>query len=729
MNNAGFIKLAVIIHINRHLKKGVTIFTALLKLISLISFGTKYWFIILLAIITATIGIVYLLYFRNKENKELKKYQVQILMALRFLSFFTIAFLLLSPFIRNLNKITKNPIIITAWDNSISMVALHDSMKTATEVLHVKNAISSGLGSSYSVVEYSFGESTNTLGDLNFTEKKSDYSEIITTVANNHFNENIGALILAGDGIYNEGKNPVNVINEVNFPIYTIGFGDTTKVVDSRIQNIEVNRTSFSGNRFAADIDVQFSKLKGKALKLSVLQSNNELASTIVTPPNENYFYTKEFILEAGNPGLKHFSVKIEPVQNERNTKNNTAGFVINVLENKQKILILSDGPHPDIGAIKNTLDLQKTYEVSVFTKEPYPTSLSEYNLLVLNQLPNSGKSVAGIIKKAESGRLPILFIVGDKTFLPQLNTLAQGVTIKPLAGSGEEAQATINSTFATFNLSEDFKELLPKFPPLFVPFADYELEPEFTPLFYQKILNIETAKPLIATGKLNGRKTGFIFGEGIWRWRLYDYYVNQNQNRFNELVNQLIQYLSLRENEDNFIVDFKPVYAEIEDVVLTAEVYNDAFERITSDEVNIEIKNTNGDEFNSTFDVQGEKYYLNSGKLPTGDYTFTANVTIGKETFNETGSFTIVPVNLENLVTRANHNLLYQIATQSGGKFYLPNEVDRLISDLKNNNKLKATSYFQEMVRELLNLRWLFFVLLILLSVEWFLRKYWGIY
>ncbi|MCF6332154.1 MAG: hypothetical protein L3J11_02630 [Draconibacterium sp.] len=695
----------------------------------MISFGTKYWFIILLAIVIATVGIVFLLYFRNKENKALKKYQVRILMVLRFLSFFMIAFLLLSPFIRNLNKITKNPIIITAWDNSGSMVSGHDSLKTATEVLHVKNAISSSLESSYSVVEYSFGEGTNTLGDLNFTEKKSDYSEIITSVANNHFNENIGALILAGDGIYNEGKNPVNVINEVNFPIYTIGFGDTTKVVDSRIQNIEVNRTSFSGNRFAVDIDVQFLKLKGKALKLSVVQNNNELASTIVTPPNENYFYTKEFILEAGNPGLKHFSVKIETVQNERNTKNNTAGFVINVLENKQKILILSDGPHPDIGAIKNTLDLQKTYEVSVFTEEPYPKNLSEYNLLVLNQLPNSGKSVAGIIKKAELGRLPILFIVGDKTFLPQLNTLAQGVTIKPLAGSGEEAQATINTNFATFNLSEDFKELLPKFPPLFVPFADYELEPEFTPLFYQKILNIETAKPLIATGNLNGRKTGFIFGEGIWRWRLYDYYINQNQNHFNELVNQLIQYLSLRENEDNFIVDFKPVYAEIEDVVLTAEVYNDAFERNTSNEVNIEIKNTNGDEFNSTFDIQGEKYYLNTGKLPTGDYTFSANVTIGKETFNETGSFTIVPVNLENLVTRANHNMLYQLATQSGGKFYLSNEVDRLISDLKNNNKLKPTSYFQEMVRELLNLRWLFFVLLILLSVEWFLRKYWGIY
>lgn len=696
---------------------------------SLISFGTKYWFIILLVITLATVGIVLLLYYKNKENRELEKYQVRILGILRFLSFFTIAFLLLTPFIRNLNKITKNPIIVTAWDNSGSIVSTEDSSKIANQISQVRDAINSDLEDTYSVIEYSFGESTNGVENLDFSEKKSNYGEIITSIANNHFNENIGAVIIAGDGIYNQGKNPLNVINEVNFPIYTIGFGDTTKVVDSRIQNIQVNRTSFSGNRFPVEIDVQFSKLKGKTLKLSVSQKDDELASLIVTPPNENYFFTTEFILKSGNPGLKHFNVKIETVQSERNTKNNSTGFVINVLENKQKILILSNGPHPDIGAIKNTLELQKTYDVSVFTEEPFPSNLSEYNLLVLNQLPSSGKSVAEIIKNADENRLPILFIVGNKTFIPQLNILSQGVTIKPLAGSGEEAQAIINSTYATFKLSDDFKELLPKFPPLQVHFADYNLEPEFTPLFYQKIINIETSKPLIATGNLNGRKTGFIFGEGIWRWRLYDYYMNQSQARFNELINQLIQYLALRENEDNFILDFKPVYAEIDDVILTAEVYNDAFERITSEEVNIEILNSDGDEFNFTFDVQGEKYYLNSGKLPTGDYTFSADVTIGNETFNETGSFTIIPVNLENVVTRANHNLLFQIAAQSGGKFYLPNGIDQLISDLKNNKQLKPSSYFQEMVNELLNLRWLFFVFLALLSVEWFLRKYWGIY
>ena len=588
---------------------------------------------------------------------------------------------------------------------------------------------SNKLKNRYSVVEYTFGEETNAIESIDFSEKKSDYSQLITFVTNNHFNENIGAVIITGDGIYNQGKNPTNLLNEVNFPIYTIGFGDTSVVVDSRIQNIQVNRTSFSGNRFPVEIDVQFSKLKNKPLKLSVIQNGNELASTIVTPPNNNYFFTKQFILEAGNPGLKHYSVTIETIDNERNIKNNRSGFVINVLENRQKILILSDGAHPDIGAIKNTLDLQKTYDVTVFTEEPFPGNIADYNLIILNQLPSSGKSAAEIIKSTEKYRLPILFIVGNKTFLPQLNTLLQGVKITPLAGSGEEAQATYNTTYATFKLSKDFQELLPKFPPLQVAFADFELEPEFTPLFYQNILNTETTKPLIATGKIKGRKTGFIFGEGIWRWRLFDYYTNQSQARFNELINQLVQYLALRENEDNFILEYKPVYAEIDDVILNAEVYNDAYEPITNEEVNIEIQNISGEKFNLTFDVQNNKIILNAGNLPTSDYTFSADVKIGNEKFNETGSFTVVPVNFENVVTRANHNLLFQLATISGGEFYLPNEVEKLVLELENSTQLKPSTYFQEMVHEILNLRWLFFILLILLSVEWFLRKFWGIY
>ncbi|MFW5822824.1 MAG: hypothetical protein ACOCU7_05495 [Tangfeifania sp.] len=695
----------------------------------MISFDTNYWFALLIAAIIAAAGIVLLLYFKNKDNRELTKNQVRILMGLRFLSFFLIAFLLLNPFLKNLKRIVQNPVVIAAWDNSGSVVAAGDSAGMAATVEEIRQAVNSELGGEYTLINYTFGQEAGTEGVLNFQDKKSDYSALISTIGNNHFNDNIGAIIIAGDGIYNQGRNPVNMTGQLTSPVYTIGLGDTTVIADARIQDVRVNRTSFSGNKFPVEVDVRFSKLTGRPLNLSVYQDDTKLTETIVTPANNDFFYSHQFILDAGEPGLKHFTARIEVAENERNTSNNRSEFVVNVLENKQKVLILSDGPHPDNGAVKNTLEEQKSYEVSVFYEEPYPSNLTDFNLVILNQLPTSGKSMASLIEESRHRRVPLLFIVGNQTFIPQLNTLPVGVEIEPLAGSAEETQAIINPAYRTFTLSESFGEIIPKFPPLLSPFANYNLEPQFTTLLYQKIKNIETSKPLIATGVFNGRKTGFIFGEGIWKWRLNNYYINQNHEQFNELISQLVQYLALRENEDNFMIDFQPVYAEIDDVILKAEVYNDAFERITSEEVNIEIVNEQGDEFRFTFDVQGDSYTLNAGKLPVGNYSFTSEVSIGNETFTETGNFTVTAVNLENIVTRANHRMLYQLAGQSGGSFYLPGETEKLIEEIQNSNQLKPQSYFQEMINELLNLRWLFFVFLLLLSLEWFLRKYWGIY
>ena len=695
----------------------------------MISFGVKYWFLFLPLIAAAAVALVLLLYVRNEDNRELTVFQRRILMGLRFLSVGLIAFMLLSPFFKSLKKIVQNPLVITAWDNSGSVVAPGDSTQLAEETISIKNRISQGLENRYSLVNYTFGEETTLSGNLDFSEKKSDYSDLISTISNNHFNENVGAVIVAGDGIYNQGKNPLNMLGSLTFPVYTLALGDTTEVTDALIRGIRVNRTSFSGNRFPVETDAHFLKLNGIPLKLTVYEKEKEIAQTVITPHNDDYFISVEFILEAGSPGLKQYTATIEKAEDEQNTKNNSISFVVNVLESKQKILILSDGPHPDIGAIKNTLEQQKSYDVSVFTQEPYPSNYQDFNLIILNQLPTSGKSLANIAGSNVSHRTPFLYIVGDKTFLPQLNSLSAGVQINPLAGSGEEAQAVVNPAYATFNLSEGLREVAPKFPPLLVPFANYRLEPEFNVLLFQKVKNIDTGKPLIATGIQNGKKVGFIFGEGIWRWRLNDFYQNQNHNHFNELVNQLIQYLALRQNEDNFMIDYEPEYAETENVILRAEVYNDVFERITNEEVNIDIKNENGDEFHFTFDVRGESYYLNTGNLPAGNYTFDAEVSIGEELHKEHGSFAVSAVNLESLITRANHRMLYQLASQTGGAFFTPDQADEIINRVRNSDSLKPVVYFQDMVNELLNMRSIFLVMIILLSVEWFLRRYWGIY
>ena len=694
-----------------------------------LSFGTKYWVLLLILVVVASAVGSLILYFRNREIRDLSKIQFYFLGILRFTSVFLISFLLLSPLLKTLKKITRKPIILIARDNSQSLTTRTDSVKITGELLALPDIIAKETGSVYEIVSYTFGEKTQKNGPVNLRDKKSDYSEMINTLYNNHFNDNIGALIIAGDGIFNKGENPVNATSKLGFPVYTIGFGDTSKIRDARISNLVVNKIAFSGNFFPVEADLRFFKLKGIPLKFTITSDNQIVYNEQIIPANDDFFKTISVVLEAGNQGLHHYTLNIEPDSDERNTENNNRQFVINVLGNKQKVTFISDGPHPDIGAIKNVLDARQNYEVTVFNREPYPSDFKGYNLIILNQVPGKGFTAGDLLKKIIDSGVPVLYIIGSNSFLPQFNQLETGLQVIQQAGTNEEAQTFINPLFIHFTTSEELKESIQKYPPLIVPFAEYKTDPAVAVALFQKIKNIPTNRPLVATANFGGRKTGFILGEGIWKWRLYNYYFSGEHRIFDEFINQFIQYLALKENEDNFNIYFQNIYTESDNVIISAELFNDSFERISGADITLEMTREDGSSYKMAFDKLEQSYRLNAGILPVGDYRFTASAILGEKTFTESGNFAVIPLNSESTENEANFRILYQLSLQTGGKFYDSGLYNEIGKDIKANHTIKTVNYYQTTLNEALNLKILFILAVFLLGAEWFLRKFWGIY
>ena len=95
----------------------------------------------------------------------------------------------------------------------------------------------------------------------------------------------------------------------------------------------------------------------------------------------------------------------------------------------------------------------------------------------------------------------------------------------------------------------------------------------------------------MMAFGADKGRKVGFVVGEGLWRWRLYDFQLNGNHEAFDELIQKIIQYLALKENEDNFNVYHPALFQETDNIEFTAELYNDSYQLVNSPDVSIRIK------------------------------------------------------------------------------------------------------------------------------------------
>ncbi len=674
-----------------------------------------------LSIILAA-GFSYLLYYRNPENISLSRLQKGLLAFLRFISLVLIFVFLLSPLMESTKKIKQLPILAVAFDNSQSVKPFSSSYQQFSQ------AIKDRLDEDYQLEFWTFGEKLDNTENFTGSDRKSDYGQIIKSLKNNSVNRNVGALILIGDGIYNQGQNPENLVSELKFPVYTLGVGDTTHKTDALIRKAKTNKIAFLKNKFPVEIEMKFSKLKNKLAYLDIEHNQKKIySSTIVIDSDDNF--KLEFVnLDATETGLQHYKIKLRPFADEVNLKNNEFEFVIQILENKQKILMLSDGPHPDLGAIRSSISELQKYEIKTVTGNDVPDSLSNYSLIILNQIPSTKNVASKLLTKIKGSRIPVLFLIGPNTLLDQFNSLEWGLKITTSKNT-EEVQALFDKNFSLFVLSEETKNALGTSPPLLSPFGNTQLSPLIQNLALQNIRNIQTNKSMLAFGTDKGRKIGFIVGEGLWRWRLYNYQTSGNHDAFNDLTQKMIQYLALKENEDNFNVYHPALFQETDAIEFRAELYNDSYELVNTPEVNIRIVNDSLQEFAYQFDRIDDFYVLNAGNLEPGDYTFEAETDLGNQHFTEKGSFSIVKSELEIQNLQADFDLLNQLSSQTGGKFFELTEYGTLLDTIVANKQITVQQHQQTFQTEWINLKSVFLILILLLGVEWFLRKYWGIY
>ncbi|MCF6242891.1 MAG: hypothetical protein L3J74_16305, partial [Bacteroidales bacterium] len=250
--------------------------------------------------------------------------------------------------------------------------------------------------------------------------------------------------------------------------------------------------------------------------------------------------------------------------------------------------------------------------------------------------------------------------------------------------------------------------------------------------LLYQKIKGVKTDKPLlfIFSGEQNGFiRSGFICGENIWQWRMEDYLENKNQKRFDALINRFVHYLSLDVKKERFRIKAKRIIKENEPVIIYADYYNKSYELNNQPEVTLDIMNSRQEHFKYIFSRSGNSYILNAGQLPVGKYFFRAQLIDRTEKFIKSGEFLIMPVNIELINTQADYALMYGIAKETGAKMFPSDSIFKLSEAIKADKNIKAVSFTTTDVVNLVEIKWLLFVIVALLSAEWFFRKFWGTY
>ncbi len=692
-----------------------------------ISFPYPSWYIILCVLL----GIAYavLLYTRSGTFKE-QTWLYWVLGIARAALVSMLAMLLLSPQIKSLLTETKKPIIVLAQDNSESVQSnMSEEEKTAFERDYKQ--LQTDLEQDYEVKTYSFGNEVRENMDFTYTDKVSNISQMLNTVYDQYSNQNLGAMILATDGIYNEGSNPIYAGTKLAAPIYTVALGDTTPQKDVFVKRVFHNKISYLGDKFSIQVDIAAQNCAGANTALVVKKVGGGKAQTFpIKIDKNNYFTTKEIILDADVAGVQRFLVSVNKVEGEVSSANNNKEIFIDILDARQKILILADSPHPDLSAIKSSMEKNKNYEVEVKYASSSTINIPAYDFVIMHQLPSIKYPANTILSAIKNNKKPVLYIVGSQTDIPKLNSSQNMVQISGNTTNTNNVQATIAQNFSLYKVDPMIESALPKFSPVVAPFGEFTEGANTSVLAYQRIGKVDTKYPLIVFGETNGAKSGLIAAENIWKWKLFDYLENKNHDIFEELLSKCIQYLSLKEDKRKFRVSLdKNIFKENEQLIFDAELYNQSYELINEPDAGMSIKDESGKEYNFTFDKVGNAYRLNAGLLNIGNYTYKATTFSNGEALTYNGQFSIRPIQLELFETTADHTLLKLLSDKYGGSMVTPSNITSLSTSIKNKGNVKPVIYESTKTRSIINLRWILFILLGILTLEWFLRRYFGNY
>lgn len=685
------------------------------------------WFILL----CLGCGALYawLLYRKNTAFKEQSIWLIRSLTALRFLSAFFISVLLFAPLLRLVSRTVEKPIIVLLHDNSASVNTPRDSSFLRGQWPGILNKLESELSEQYEFRKYTFDKTLNDSFTLNFEGKETDMSAALREINTRYVNRNVGAIILASDGIFNKGISPLYVPNELHAPIYSIALGDTAIKRDVLIKQVNHNQLAYLNNTFPVEISVDARKLSGANTVLELYKEGALIESRPLTIKGNAFFVTESFRLTADKPGILKLRAVVKAVGGEFTTANNQRDFFVEVLDARQKILILADAPHPDLAAIRFALQANDNYEVSVALADKFNESLQPYSLVIAHQLPSNRNAAPNLMAALRSENKPVWFIAGANSSLQQLNGIQNVLQFNASRGGLNDVQAKTNGNFALFVLNDAWQGMAGNLDPLQVPNASINKNGQAAVLFTQRIGMVDTQYPLFAFGNDPQRKEAVLCGEGIWRWRMGLFARTKSHDLFNDLVSRVVQYLSVRAEKRNLRITAKNSYAENESLLFEAEVYNASYELINTPDVQIELKNEAGKTFPFTFTRSGKAYRLDAGMFPAGEYNYSASTNVGGQSYTAAGRFIVKPVVAEIINTTADHGLMNTLALRNKGKMVLPAQANQLVQNITSNEEIKPVSHSETKVEEPIKLGWIFALIFLLLSAEWFVRRRSGAY
>ena len=637
--------------------------------------------------------------------------------ALRFLVLFGILLLIINPKFESQTYSIEKPKLPVLIDNSASVSELDQSGNTLKLLQKLKG--DKGLNDKFDISYFSFGSEFRQSDSLSFDEKNTNISKALSSI-DEIFKNQTAPTVLITDGNQTLGADYEFSSASFKNSIYPIILGDSIKHTDLKIEQLNTNRYAFLKNQFPVEVILIYSGSILVNSEFVVSQGNTNVYKTPISFSQNETSKTVNFTLPANSVGLQKYTAQVIPLENEKNKTNNIKHFAVEVIDQATNVLIVTKLSHPDLGALKKSITTNEQRTVTIKKPSEASSVLNDYQLIILYQPDRSFTTVYSEIEKLNKNSWVISGLETDWDFLNgvQKNFTKEGSFQK------EEVQAILNSNYGTFAVEDiGFHD----FPPLHTTFGSLKVNVPHETMLEQTVDGFANENPLLATLEVNAKRDAIWDGEGFWRWRARSFIQNGNFQDFDNFIGNLVQYMASNKRRSRLEVSSESFYYNNNPIKISAQYFDKNYVFDTRASLNITVKNTETEKEDVFPMLLRNNYYeVDLSSLSAGEYKFT--VSVSNESVSSSGNFTILEFNVEQQFLNADIAKLRRVAQNSGGQEFFISENDLLINSLLQNSNFKNIQKAEQKTIPLIDWKYLLAIIVILLSAEWFIRKYNGL-
>lgn len=701
----------------------------------MIEFTARYPIIlsVLFIIISAAVSVYF---YKSSPVPPLKKY---FLIVLKTIAIFLLLVLFIEPSLIALIKGDSEKINLVMVDNSRSgLLPGKDREHNENEI---KNILSENFINKSSNRCYTFSspeislETISNLDSLKFNGYETNLSAALYRLKNTLIDEKIGVITLISDGLFNAGGNPLYPLKLFQAPVVTIAIGDTIQKKDAVLSFVYYEKKAFTQTENVIKAAVNAHDLQNEIIEVKLLREGSLIQTKNISVNNNNQSDEINFQIREPNPGIIRYTIIIADKTGEINYLNNRQEFLVDYIDNKTNILLISSGPGYDNAIIQNILNRINNYNLTIRTvKNPNDfyegtidyKAFGELSVIFLLGFPESSFSseiISSIAAKTQEYNIPVIFFAQKNTDYKKLDAFGGSipfVVTKPNSGESLfNSQVVASPENVLKNLETDINAT----PQIFRNASGILQKAGAVTLMTDK----SSGEPVLISNSDRKTKSTAFLGYGLWRWNLNE--KASNKKTLEKFIIEIVNITLLKDKKTKIkVYPVKDVFDYTEIIKLNAEVYDNEYKLTRNAKVTAKILQNGAIISNDIqFQTDENKYTVSLASLPIGDYSIEAEAEINNNFYARDNSrFIVDSVNTEFLITKSNFGNLRELTNNTKGGFYNTSEDFSLILD-KINTLLASDTQVNTARQQRFNL-WenknFLFLVIILFSIEWVIRK-----